>query len=329
MQSKFYLASFIACFLCLNSFAQKKQNVYFLKDNGRYVDLKDSADYIRIIQEPDSGSVLYHVLEYYPKGNIRLIGKTTTTNPVKLQGATVSFYLNKNKKRVVTYENGAIVGQIYDYYPNGKLYRSMEYLEWPKFNPTLPPPTEREEIVHGVFDSTGVQTVTDGNGHYSVFSEDYKEVEEEGELVNGKRNGTWKGNVSKTQLRFIEDYADGKFIKGISTDAAGSIKNYTVKEALPTFIGGERAFGQYLSNAIKYPLSAAQNNIQGKVILSFAVEKDGSLTDIKIISHVSKEIDAEAYRVISQSTRWNPGLQHGVPVKVSYTMPINFTIQGN
>ncbi|RYE24493.1 MAG: energy transducer TonB, partial [Sphingobacteriaceae bacterium] len=226
-------------------------------------------------------------------------------------------------------DQGVITGVIYDYYPNGKLYRSLEYLNEPKYNLKFPHAVEQEEIIHTVFDSTGVEIVKDGNGHYPVFDEDFKEIEEEGELVSGKRNGAWKGTIIKSKLTFTEDYADGKFIKGTSTDAAGIIKNYMVKEALPTFVGGDRGFFNYLSHSIKYPDAAKQNNTQGKVILSFVIEADGMLTNLRIISHVSNEIDAEAYRVISHSPKWNPGLQHGVPVKVNYTMPISFTLQNN
>lgn len=97
MKSKFYYAVFIACFLVINSFAQKKQNVYFLKDNGKYVTERDSADYTRIVQEPDSGSKLYNVVEYYPNGNPKMIAKSSAVDLIKLEGQTISFYQNKNK----------------------------------------------------------------------------------------------------------------------------------------------------------------------------------------------------------------------------------------
>lgn len=321
MKPKFYLASFIACFLVLNGFAQK-QNVYFMKNDGRYVNLKDSADYIRIVREPDSGTVLYNVMEYYPSGNTKFLGKSSTVDPIKLEGTTASFYPDKKRKRVATYEKGNILGLVYDYYPNGKQYCTLEYIPDSK-----KPNPESEEIVRDVYDSTGVQTVKDGNGHYVVFSNNYKTIEEEGDVKNGKREGIWKGTSNKGKTTFTEEYADGKFTKGTSTDESGNTKNYTVKEALPTFKGGESAFGRYLSQNIRYPANAKDRNIQGRVILGFVIERDGSPTDIKILRSVDPEIDAEAVRVIKQSPKWNPGLQHGIPVRVNYTMPLNFTLE--
>ncbi len=320
MKSKFYFASFIACFFVLNSFAQKKQNVYFLKNDGRYVNLKDSADLTRIVQEPDSGSILFNVMEYYPNGNRKFVGKSSTVDPIKLEGMTVSFYPDKSRKRVAAYEKGILSGAVYDYYPNGKQYRTLEYNpSFKKLNPEL------EEIVRDVYDSTGVQTVKDGNGHYKIMDQN-DTIMEEGDVKDGKRNGIWKGPLNKGKSTFTEEYADGKFIKGSVMDENGNTKNYMVKEALPTFRGGESAFGHYLGQSIRYPEASRNRGVQGRVILSFVVERDGSLTGIKILKSVSYDIDAEAIRVISQSPKWNPGVQHGIPVKVAYTMPINFAL---
>lgn len=324
MKPKFYLASFIACFLVLNGFAQK-QNVYFLKDDGRYVNLKDSADYIRIVREPDSGMVLYNVLEYYLNGNLKFVGKSSTIDPIKLEGQTLSYYPNKKKKQVATYEKGHILGAVYDYYHNGKLYRAVEYVDNQNHSMELKS-MGKEEIVHTVYDSTSVEVVKDGNGHYQVYDTEYKTVEEEGDVKNGKREGIWKGTSNKGKTTFTEEYGDGKFIKGTSTDESGNSKNYTVKEALPTFKGGESAFARYLSESMRYPPRARNKGIQGRVTLSFVIGKDGSLTDIKVLQSIDPELDAEAIRVIRQSPKWNPGLQHGVPVKVAYTMPINFNL---
>jgi len=327
MKSKFYYTVFIGCFWVMNAVAQKKQNVYFLKNNGKYVNNRDSADFTRIVQEPDSGSVLYNVMEYFPNGNPKMIGKSSAVDPIKLEGQNLSFYPDKKKKQVAHYENGYLTGIVYDYYPNGKMYRFIEYIDDKSRSPQLRR-MGKDELVHTAYDSAGTETVKDGSGHYLVFDKDFKHIEEQGDVKDGKRNGSWKGVMNKGKIAYTEDYLDGKFIKGTSTDENGNTQNYTIKEALPSFKGGERAFGQYLSQNIRYPATAKNSNIQGRVILSFVIEKDGTLTDIKILKNVSYDIDAEAYRVMKESPKWNPGLQHGVPVKVNYTMPINFVLPG-
>ncbi len=325
MKSKFYLASFIACFLVLNSFAQK-QNVYFLKDNGQYVDVKDSADYIRIVREPDSGTVLYHVSEYYLNGNPKFVGKSSAVDPVRLEGQSISFYPNKNKKRVCVYEKGQPIGEIYDYYPNGKIYLVSSYTKLSDKNNRVI--LTINQVIKNAYDSTGVETVKDGTGHYKVFDTDFKLVEEEGDIKDGKRNGNWKGTLNKGTVTYTEDFADGNFTKGIRTNEDGSTINYTAKEALPSFKGGEKGYGNYLSFNIRYPPVPRDTGIQGRVIVGFVVEKDGSLTNLRVLRSVHPDLDAEAVRVIRNSPKWNPGLQHGVPVKVAYTMPINFSLGG-
>ncbi|RYE16906.1 MAG: TonB family protein, partial [Sphingobacteriaceae bacterium] len=304
----------------------KKQNVYFLKDNGQYVNIRDSADFTRIVQEPDSGSVLYNVMEYYPNGNMKFMGKSSTVDPIKLEDQSISFYPNKNKKRICSYDKGQPTGEIYDYYPNGKMYLISAYTKLSDRNSSVA--LSINPIIKNAYDSTGVETVKDGNGHYAVFDNDYKYVEEEGDMKDGKRNGIWKGTLNEGKVTYTEEFANGNFIKGTRTNADGSTINYTAKEALPTFKGGEKGFGNYLSNNLRYPPDARERGIQGRVLIGFVVETDGSLTNIRILKGVHPNLDAEALRVIKQSPKWNPGLQHGVPVKVAYAMPLNFALGG-
>jgi periplasmic protein TonB len=102
---------------------------------------------------------------------------------------------------------------------------------------------------------------------------------------------------------------------------------FTSVEQIPTFPGGFDAFYKYLAQNIHYPAGAAKDHIQGKVFVIFVVEKDGSLTDMKIIRGVSPDIDAEAIRVLKSSPKWKPGIQNGRPVRVQFSVPISFSLQ--
>lgn len=97
-------------------------------------------------------------------------------------------------------------------------------------------------------------------------------------------------------------------------------------EVNPEFKGGMDAFYKYLSEEIKYPRKEQQRNIDGRVYLTFVIEKDGSLTDIKILKGVSEGLDQEAIRVLKAAPAWNPGKQRGQPVRVKMTIPINFQL---
>lgn len=92
------------------------------------------------------------------------------------------------------------------------------------------------------------------------------------------------------------------------------------------FPGGLEKFAQYIFKNLKYPEKAKEEKTQGKVFVSFVVEKDGSLTDIKIFKSVSPELDAEAIRLMKASPKWKPGMQGNNPVRQNYTLPIPFTL---
>jgi len=101
---------------------------------------------------------------------------------------------------------------------------------------------------------------------------------------------------------------------------------YTSVEKVPEFPGGLEKFGAYLGKAIKYPKVDRENNVQGRVIITFVVEKDGALSGLKVTRGVSKTIDAEALRVLKNSPKWIPGIEKGKKVRVQYSVPISFAL---
>ena len=101
---------------------------------------------------------------------------------------------------------------------------------------------------------------------------------------------------------------------------------FMVVEDQPEFPGGTAALLEYLRKNIKYPAICRENNIQGKVIVTFVVNKDGSIVDIEVIKSVNPSLDKEAIRVISQMPKWKPGSQRGKPVRVKYSVPVNFRL---
>lgn len=98
-------------------------------------------------------------------------------------------------------------------------------------------------------------------------------------------------------------------------------------EQMPSFPGGTAALMQYLSKNIKYPVVAEEMNIQGRVICTFVVERDGSVTDVRIAKSVDPSLDKEAIRVVSAMPKWIPGRQNGQMVRVKYTLPVTFRLQ--
>jgi protein TonB len=101
---------------------------------------------------------------------------------------------------------------------------------------------------------------------------------------------------------------------------------FTIVEQQPEFPGGETALLKYLSEHIKYPAFAQENGIQGRVTLSFTVEKDGSIANIEVMRSPADELSKEAVRVASSMPKWKPGKQRGKPVRVKYVLPVVFRL---
>ena len=101
---------------------------------------------------------------------------------------------------------------------------------------------------------------------------------------------------------------------------------YTIVEDQPEFPGGAAALYEYLSKNIKYPAICRENNIQGRVVVVFIVNRDGSIVEPEVVKSVNPMLDKEALRVISNMPKWKPGLQFGKPVRVKFTVPVNFRL---
>jgi protein TonB len=104
-------------------------------------------------------------------------------------------------------------------------------------------------------------------------------------------------------------------------------KVFDVVEEMPSFPGGPGALMSFLSSNIKYPVVAEENGIQGRVIVAFVVERDGSITDVRVVKSVDQSLDKEAVRVVKSMPRWIPGKQNGSAVRVKYTVPVTFRLQ--
>ena len=108
-------------------------------------------------------------------------------------------------------------------------------------------------------------------------------------------------------------------------ESDGEVDIFQVVEDMPQFPGG--SVQKWIAKNVKYPMIAQENNIQGKVFVQFVIEKDGSVSDVKVARSVDPSLDKEAIRVVKAMPKWKPGKQRGKPVRVSYTVPINFQLQ--
>ena len=321
---------FLLCFLSVK--AQKRQNIYFLKNNGKYVTLRDSADFIRVIQEPDSGMTDFALAEAYLNGKPKTRGYVSKFEPeLVYEGQVLRYRDDGSKESVTLYNKGQQTGKTFYFFKNGKVSKVLNYdsleIYFPKIKPLpygsdfLPFRLEYQE------DSTGNVLVEGGKGHLKQKIKVFKDEEaiEEGDYRNGLKEGIWTETGTSGNYWAKDTFKQGNLVSG-QRFKDGQTYTYTVESQVPVFKGGMEQFYRFLARKIRYPLDAQREKISGKVFLSFVVEKDGSLSDINVVRSVFPSIDEEAVKVLKQSPNWIPGIHRGLPIRVKYNLPIAFAL---
>ena len=116
-------------------------------------------------------------------------------------------------------------------------------------------------------------------------------------------------------------------ISGMPNTASESERLFERADINAMYPDGTRGIYQHIAKNVKFPESARKNNIQGKVVLTFIVEKNGYVSNVTVIESVSEDVDKEAIRLISSLERFYPAFQNGKPVRILYTQPINFSLK--
>ncbi|MBO7129326.1 MAG: TonB family protein [Prevotella sp.] len=171
-------------------------------------------------------------------------------------------------------------------------------------------------------------TVTEMDGKYLIS--DYEVVEDAGEIEQEQETQEIQENDMQSQkvdpqVKSAVEFRSGD-IKESEPPKTEDTNVYDQVEQMPQFPGGQAALIQYLAKNIKYPVAAEENGIQGKVVVSFIVERDGTISNVKIAKSVDPSLDREALRVVKSMPRWQPGKQKGANVRVKYTAPVNFSL---
>ena len=140
--------------------------------------------------------------------------------------------------------------------------------------------------------------------------------------------GSVNNSVGSTDLDNIHEHISDVVVEVKKPVVDKPEEVFTSVEQMPQFPGGDEALMKFLSSHINYPPMAAENNVQGKVILQFVVGKDGRVGEVKIARSVDKDLDKEAMRVVKSLPKFIPGRQNGQAVPVWYTLPVSFKLQG-
>ena len=304
------LAFFITLLLFTDVEAQKSGIVYYLTNSGKLVSTKDSADYSMLVKQPDTaGKYLFEVYEYGKNEKLRLVTNSNTNDVnLKYEGRYIAYFPDGRKKAMGNYEGGDMMGRQMQFYPNGNLYCVITYN-----SPNVGYYGECR-------DSAGAVLTHNGNGTWKQFDDNFTEVIAEGKMENGVQEGPWRFKKGPAE-NFVVDFKQGHEVKKEGDDPN---KQFAVVEVVPTYPGGMEAFYKFVVKNVNYPAAASRKNTFGKVIISFVVEKDGSITEVKVRRGIGDGCDEEAVRVIKLSSPWQPGMQGGHPVRVAYSVPIVF-----
>ncbi len=152
-----------------------------------------------------------------------------------------------------------------------------------------------------------------------IVATDLKVVENDEQPINEVGLINADDNANKAQETFVK-------VEVKEEEEVVEEEVFLVVEDDPEFPGGLSALSQYLASNIKYPQLAKENNITGKVFVSFVVEKDGSVGQVKILRDIGGGCGAEAVRVVKAMPKWKPGKQRGKPVRTQFNLPVDFSL---
>ena len=156
----------------------------------------------------------------------------------------------------------------------------------------------------------------------------YDEPQKQQPVKKGKKAGTIKVNGQEIKVVEQDDIVTMEGEVEAPAQESPADDAFDVVEQMPEYPGGPKALMEFLNNNVQYPAEAEKAGIQGRVIATFVVEKDGSISNAKVVKSVDPLLDAEAIRVISAMPNWIPGKQNGKVVRVKYTVPLSFHLDG-
>ena len=336
---------FFVAFICASNFllAQNENDKTVYLDSLERKTNQGDHIYTRIIKDYALEKSKYKVFEYFKSGQLRkeftLKDKTDLNSKTEI---TTLYFENGNKRSeeqlsdtetgtdTITHwhEGGEIYQEITSdkktkistqttYYVNGKK-QSVE-----KNNLSIPN-TGLNNIIVQAWNKNNIQTVRNGKGKYQI-EDSFKKIY--GAVKDSLKNGEWIEENKITGEKIIEKFSNGKFIKGKRVSANGETITYDQQEvqSMPKY--GYSDFSQFLASFFRYSNEAYEKKINGKVILEFTVEENGSINNILVIKSMGYGLDEEAIRLVSIYKKWEPGKIRGKNIRSRYYLPLRLSAQ--
>ncbi|WP_202700637.1 energy transducer TonB [Flavobacterium sp. UGB4466] len=296
-------------------FSQNSSDKIIYRDSiGKDASKEDHAFYT-IIKDYYTDKDLYQIKNYYKSGVLQMEGNSKTKDGSSREGEYIHYYENGKKRRTENYIKSRLNGNISEWYENGNPLLKGEYIESKKG-------ISSEMKIYDFWDVNNKHKVINGNGTYEENGEPFSS---KGSLKNGFKDGEWKIINKNTGHQYDDIYKEGTFISGKSTDNNGIETQYNILESRPLPKKGIQDFYNFIGANFSKTKEAVANKISGRLIIQFVIEKDGKITEPKILKPLGYGLDEEAMRVITSYENWIPGQQRGIPVRVNYSIPLTVT----
>jgi antitoxin component YwqK of YwqJK toxin-antitoxin module len=299
---------------------------YLIKANSNInliVHSVDSADYVRMILPNSSSDRLITINEYYKNGKMKLIAngiKSTlnkTSGFVRYEGSCIDFYQSGKRKAISNYKEGKKVGEQYLYYPDGKIYTTLNYKKDNYY-------VANESFIIDSYDRNGEQICKNGNGRVIQYNSEFDEVVA-GPVLNGLYEGKWWGKFSGPDtIKYALIYKEGVFKSGIGYDAAG--KSYPFKYSHVSASPPKRIVDfieKFRSNVKVSPQSGVTKTMLDSLKISFIVEKDGQLTNLETVKPVLPELMDALKGALEKCAKWKPTTFYGISQQSKITISLN------
>jgi antitoxin component YwqK of YwqJK toxin-antitoxin module len=317
---KHYLLLAFLSFIPLSSFSQTANDDAVYLDSLGNIGTLENYKFIRIIKDYHiPNKEIYQIGIYYKSGKIQMKGSTSTRIGITKTGPFLYFYENGKRRSILNYEKDKLYGNYFEFYENGEKKLEGEWVD------------NKENVIPNVkvkncWNEAGIQTIKEGSG---LFEEIYFKGSlsfrnnvsgfGKGKMSNNLKDSIWTGYNKKTKISYSESYKNGKLISGVSIDSNKVEYKYNVSEIRPIPKKGMDNFMNHIARTFNTP---KVEGLKGKIYVTFVVETDGSITDVKVLRDLGYGTGAEAIRAVTSYKGWIPGEQRGIKVRCKFSLPI-------
>jgi len=317
---KFFLIfSFFFCFFK----ADAQNDTIFYDDDWKVIEEKEEASFYRL-WSINIENENYEIIDYYISNQLQCKGAYKSKKEKKKIGKWVWYFINGEKEKEGNYKDGSKIGTFTYWHENGQKAEIRNY---------------DDDLIKYIskWNKDGRIQIENGEGIYTDFW-DNNNVYYSGKVVNFLKVGTWKRYGDSGELRNEEIFEKSKFVKGI-TYKEGKKYPYKIQERLSYFksckndknLKQEKECTLYemakFVGKVNYPKKAIDKNIEGKVIVSFKVDKKGKVVELELLQSAHELLNKAALKHIAKLPRFVPAVQKGIKVKLMYKIPVSFRLE--